>query len=312
MCLADVTVDPPENNASARRLSVPSGRTGCSFSLNTSYIRSSKAGFTLIELLVVIAIIAILAALLLPALASARKKAQGVYCVNNLKQLDIAWLMYASDFHDNLAANLRNSTFGGWVNGDQTVASQEVVPYYLSFYPASQPPQLGPYVSQNTKIFKCPADQRQAQFGGVVNGTTWPIEMYPATRSYSMDGYVGPPLGDTLDSTSGIVFDKTTDITRPSDLFVMTEEAPSINDGIFFFFGNDNPTTGGWGDCAGAYHGNDAGINFADGHVEFHRWLGDVAIYANKQGANTPGWPPGNYSTDPDWAWFETHGYFPK
>ena len=284
------------------------------FSLKKSTLTRPKAAFTLIELLVVIAIIAILAAMLLPALSSARKKAQGTYCVNNLKQLDIAWLMYAADFQDNFTLNLRSSNFGGWVNGDQTVASQEVIPYYLSFYPANQPPQLGPYVAKNTVIFKCPADQRQAQFGGTVNGSPWPLSTYPATRSYSMNGYVGVPVGDILDGTTGKVFRKTTDVAHPSDLFVILEEsALTINDGIFFFFGNDNPTTGGWGDCAGAYHGQAAGINFADGHAEFHHWQGAIAKFGNMP-AGAGGWPGSapSYTTDPDWAWLETHGYFPK
>lgn len=275
--------------------------------------RPSNSAFTLIELLVVIAIIAILAAILLPVLATAKKKALGTYCVNDMKQLDLAWLMYAADFRDTVPQNLRNSAFGGWINGDQSVASQEVIPDYLSTFPSYAPPQLGPYVANNTKVFKCPADQRQAQFGGIVNGTAWPLASYPATRSYSMNGYIGPVAGDILESTTGKIFRKTTDIARPTDLFVMLEEAAfSINDGIFFFFGGNNPTSGGWGDCAGAYHGQSAGINFADGHAEFHHWLGAIATFGNLPVGSGGGWPAANYSTDPDWLWFEQYGYVPK
>lgn len=273
--------------------------------------RRRPFAFTLIELLVVIAIIAILAAILLPVLAQAKKKAQGTYCVNNMKQLDIAWLMYAADSQDRVPWNYRNSIFGGWVNGDQSVASQEVVPDYLSTFPSFTPPLLGPYVASNTKVFKCPADQRQAQFGGIVNGNAWPLASYPATRSYSMNGYLGPVIGDQLESTTGKVFHKTTDIARPTDLFVLTEEAAfSINDGVFFFFGANNPTTGGWGDCAGAYHGQSAGVNFADGHAEFHHWQGAIATFGNRTSGS--GWPAPNYNTDPDWLWFEQYGYVPK
>ena len=276
-----------------------------------SGFRRSNVGFTLIELLVVIAIIAILAAILLPTLASAKKKAQGTYCVNNMKQLDIAWLMYAADNQDRVAINLRAIAPGGWVNGDQSVPAQEVNPYYLTTFPTFAPPLLGSYVANNTKMFKCPADQREALFGGIVNGTTWPTGNYPATRSYSMDGCIGVPVGDILESTTARIYHKTTDFVRPTDVFVMTEEAPfSINDGIFFFFGGNNPTSGGWGDCAGAYHGQSAGINFADGHAEFHRWRGAIAKWGN---LTTPsGWPAPNYSNDPDWLWFEQYGYMPK
>lgn len=276
-----------------------------------------KSAFTLIELLVVIAIIAILAAVLLPVLATAKKKAQGTYCVNNLKQLDLAWLMFAQDNQDHLPLNLRNSQFGGWVNGDQTVPSQEVIPYYLADYPATTPPQLGPYVAKNTPVFKCPADLRQASFGGTVNGTPWPLASYPATRSYSMNGCVGLTNGDNI-GAGAKVFRKTTDITQPTQLFVMIEEgAITINDGIIFFFAGNDPVAGGWGDCAGAYHGQASGVNFADGHAEFHHWRGAVAKYGNMPyGSMSPSAfdsaADSNFpiSSDPDWGWLEAHGVF--
>jgi len=272
----------------------------------------SNFAFTLIELLVVIAIIAILAAILLPVLAQAKKKAQGTYCVNDTKQLDIAWLMYAADNQDKLALNLRNITPGGWVNGNQMVPNEAVDPSYLVTFPTFAQPLLGSYVANQTKIYKCPADQRQFLTGGSINGSIWPTANYPATRSYSMNGYMGAPANDALDGTTGKVFRKMTDITVPTDMFVMIEEsAITINDGVLFFFGANNPTGGGWGDCPGAYHGQSAGINFADGHAEFHHWLGAVARYGSLP-LGTGGWPAPGWSTDPDWAWFQIHGYFPK
>jgi prepilin-type N-terminal cleavage/methylation domain-containing protein/prepilin-type processing-associated H-X9-DG protein len=279
----------------------------------TAWTRSEpKHGFTLIELLVVIAIIAILAAILLPALASAKKKAQGIYCVNNLKQCAIAWLMYASDNQDHVAWNMRSSAgglsagalTGSWVNGDQLIPSQAINTAFLVTDPPNVPPLLGTYVGKNPKVYKCPADFRQ--FAG-----------QPAARSYSMNCYVGtaqapctPYNPDLLESTSGKIFRKISDILRTTDVFVLVEEAPSINDGFFCFFGGNNPTTGGWGDCAGAYHGGSSGINFADGHAEFHHWRGAVAKFGSLPAGS--GWPAPGYNTDPDWQWFETYGYTAK
>lgn len=126
-----------------------------------------------------------------------------------------------------------------------------------------------------------------------------------------MNAYIGTPLTsppDALEGTAGKIFRKTTDIPRPSDLFVITEEAAfSINDGFFCFFGASDPVNGGWSDCAGAYHGQSAGINFADGHTEFHHWQGTIAKFGNK--TSSSGWPPSGFNTDPDWGWFQTYGY---
>jgi len=271
----------------------------------------SRRAFTLVELLVVIAIIAILAAILLPALASAKKKAQGIYCVNNLKQCDIAWLMYATDNQDHVAWNLRSSAgglsdgklTGSWVNGNQSTPSQEISTALLVTDPPNVPPLLGTYVAKNPKVYKCPADMRQ-----VMDSTG---QLQPAARSYSMNCYVGTPIPDNLDVTSGKEFRKITDMARTSDVFVLSEEASfSINDGFFCFFGGNNPTSGGWSDCAGAYHGRSSGINFADGHTEFHHWRGAIAKFGNAVSGS--GWPAPGYQVDPDWQWFETYGYFPK
>src|SRR6516162_3214472 len=138
-----------------------------------------RKGFTLIELLVVIAIIAILAAMLLPALSKAKLKAQGISCLNNLKELQLAITMYASDNQETFPENPGAGTsLNAWVAG--------VMTWDNSIQPNPQNTnttlltagEIGPYVAKNTGVFKCPAD-------------TIPGAVGPRVRSVSMNGFVG-------------------------------------------------------------------------------------------------------------------------
>jgi len=229
----------------------------------------SRRGFTLIELLVVIAIIAILAAMILPALAKAKAKTQGIYCMNNQKQLALCWLMYADDNQGKLVPNHDGgvSTFDlSWVPGwlDFSVNNRDNTNrnYLLQS-------KIGPY-SKAVGIYKCPADVYPCKEYG---------ELLPRVRSVGMNGfieggvYTDHKTGDSHWYTGWWAYNKTTDINAPppSKLWVFVDEHPdSINDGWTIM----NPTDpNNWVDLPASYHNGACGFSFADGHAEIKKWL---------------------------------------
>jgi prepilin-type N-terminal cleavage/methylation domain-containing protein/prepilin-type processing-associated H-X9-DG protein len=222
-----------------------------------------KQGFTLIELLVVIAIIAILAAMLLPALARAKAKAQTTACLNNQKQLQLCWQMYADDNGDRIIPNLQNppTTASGWILGNMHNVNDAtniiLIRTGLLFY-----------YNNAIGIYHCPADVKP------YNGINVRL------RTYSMNCYMaGLDIGSEKQGLTGYhVNKKTTEIKHPnpSNAFVFTEEAEfSIDDGHFGFSPDGSPNQGPvniWYNVPASYH-NGANFSFADGHVSFRKWM---------------------------------------
>jgi len=258
----------------------------------------NQSAFTLIELLVVIAIIAVLAAMLLPALSRAKVKAQGIYCVNNLKQLQLSAIMYADDNQDRFPENPGQAVGPpAWVHGQMTWDTSFQANVQNTNTALMTSGEIGPNVGQNARAFKCPAD--------IIPGARG-----PRVRSYSMNGFVGD-VANIANNIKGAVpgwkrFLKTSDAAKMGtvNLWVLLDECPdSINDG-FFSVRMQPDTTAKWTDVPASTHNGAGGFSFADGHAEIKKWLdgNSLAPVKHQPGMGCP--DNEKYSPD-DIAWMQ-------
>ena len=264
---------------------------------------SQASAFTLIELLVVIAIIAILAAVLLPVLTRAQQRADRAYCLNSMRQLSIAWIMYCDDNNSSVPYNYDQSTqtLKAWVKGVMKWDAPPL-PSNSDNYNVTNLTQsaLGGYGGGGSPgIYKCPGDKKPGAKG-------------PRVRSVSMNAYVGGQSTDPNMLNNGfntyVIYNKLTSMVAPgpSDIWVfLDEQGDSINDG-FFFVAMGQTTS--WYDRPAAYHGGTGAFAFADGHAESRKWRDSAIANDPVIGKNPSGFQ--SFAADPtvgDLQWVQSH-----
>jgi prepilin-type N-terminal cleavage/methylation domain-containing protein len=277
-------------------------------------------GFTLLELLVVTAIIAILAALIFPALGRAKQTAQGITCLNNGKEVMLAMQMYSSDANDLFPPNPDD---GNKVPGHNWCAGAAGVGQPDEFNPdILRNPSLclvASYLHGEPTVFHCPGDRRM----GVYQGTDPAFigHTVPAARTFSMNQAVGticPGFDATGNTHSGLptlavngpwldnsdthrrdspwlTYGRFSSINAPgpSKLWVLLDEdVNNLNDAAFAF-GMKSPV---WFDAPGTYHNYGCGFAFADGHSEHHRWLYGAEKIGDRK-------PVADQNDEADWLW---------
>jgi prepilin-type processing-associated H-X9-DG protein len=232
----------------------------------------SQSGFTIVELLAVLVTVTLLSCAMATTMAGSRADGSAVQCRNNLRQICVAWTMYAEDNREQLVYNHDSGVPGlapgneewvaGWLDfgtGQPSGADTNIamlvdhVRYPYGAY-------LGPYL-KSPSVFKCPADRTTINFGGIKT---------PRVRSVSMNNYVGSNARAWNRTGGNSVYTNLARIKAPSSMFVILDErADSINDGCFF---SDASTAHQLIDWPGNFHNGRGSFSFADTHAETHPW----------------------------------------
>jgi len=257
--------------------------------------------FTLIELLVVIAIIAILAALLLPVLSKAKALAQSLRCLNNLRQLNIAWHCYTIDNTDRLVLGAWNQHPGGWIDGWMVLGQANVTDNTNVENFKGNLSLLWPCLGK-VQVYKCPGDPSMATFAKAT---------VPRVRSVSLNAKMNNPWDENTVAWDArfVTFRKTAQIPKAAMILTFVDErADSIDDGSFSVDMADSNASAAHVNWPASYHNRAGNICFVDGHSEHHKWVDPrttIPLHTTQMAWQT--FSPNNK----DVAWLQQHFTIP-
>ena len=278
-----------------------------------------RSGFTLLELMVTVFVIAVLAALLLPAVTRARSRAKGTSCLNNTRQLMMALHTYANDFQDRLPPNLDDGKMKDdfyWCSGQAGRGMEQE--FDTEIFKNPHMAMLYEYLGKSVALYRCPADRRVGKSQNLSDAGKSNPPMVPAARSIAMNAAVGtdpkaggglpteaPWLdGDYKNTRAGPfrTYGRLADFTDPgpANTWVLIDESDfNLNDAAFAV----SMVGSFWLDYPGRYHNSASGIVFADGHSEYHRW---TTVHVPSRGQPEPA------VKNPDWIWLRDRTSAPK